>query len=394
VTNDSSSGTVAQYTINSNGTLSALSPATVAAGGDPNGVAVSPNGKYVYVANYNTSTVSIYDVGSSGALTPNSSQQTESTNIAFPSGVAVSPDGKSLYVANYASAGKIAEFSIASNGTLTPKASATIAAGNTPAFVVLTPSGRYAYVANFGSTTGPVAASISQYRVGTGGELASMGSAKPAGGGALSLAEATVSPNGKSLYAPNNGAVYQFTIGATGLLTAKSPASEPAGSGSDSIWLTANGKNAYTANYVYPTYTDSSISEYNVGSTGLLTPKTTSAISNVNGAGWVTIAPDQGPVASFTDTRAHAGNAIRFNAAASHDSDGKVVLYSWGFGDGTSGHSASATITHAYKKAGKYTVTLRVTDDSGCSNAFVFTGTTAYCNGRPAAILRRTVTIQ
>jgi hypothetical protein len=44
-----------------------------------------------------------------------------------------------------------------------------------------------------------------------------------------------------------------------------------------------------------------------------------------------------------------------------------------------------------YARAGSYTVGLTVTDDAGCSTAFLFTGQTAYCNRGPHA--SRTTTI-
>ena len=49
VANNSNADDVAQFSISSGGALSALSPATVGAGSLPFAVAVSPNGKNVYV---------------------------------------------------------------------------------------------------------------------------------------------------------------------------------------------------------------------------------------------------------------------------------------------------------------------------------------------------------
>ena len=49
-----------------------MSPATVAAGATPLGVAVSPDGGSVYVANDSRDSVSQYDVGAGGALSPKS----------------------------------------------------------------------------------------------------------------------------------------------------------------------------------------------------------------------------------------------------------------------------------------------------------------------------------
>jgi len=57
------------------------------------------------------------------------------------------------------------------------------------------------------------------------------------------------------------------------------------------------------------------------------------------------------------------GVPVQFDGRASTDADGNVMSYAWDFGDGSSGSGAAPT--HAYAAAGDYTVTLRVTDDSG-----------------------------
>ena len=58
-----------------------------------------------------------------------------------------------------------------------------------------------------------------------------------------------------------------------------------------------------------------------------------------------------------------AGRAAKFNGKKSHDRDGRVVSYSWRFGDG--GTATGAAPKHVYGRAGIYTVKLTVTDDSG-----------------------------
>jgi DNA-binding beta-propeller fold protein YncE len=63
---------VSQFAIGGAGVLSPLSPATVATGGQPFGMAVTPGGRSVYVANQN-GTVSQFDVNPlTGALSPKS----------------------------------------------------------------------------------------------------------------------------------------------------------------------------------------------------------------------------------------------------------------------------------------------------------------------------------
>lgn len=51
---------------------------------------------------------------------------------------------------------------------------------------------------------------------------------------------------------------------------------------------------------------------------------------------------------------------VQFDGSSSNDPEGEALTYAWQFGDGTSGHGV--TTTHAYAKAGTYTVTLTVSD--------------------------------
>ena len=61
---------VAQYAIGAGGLLSPLSPPTVAAGESPRAIAVTPDGKSVYVTNFFGNTVSQYDVDASSRGRP------------------------------------------------------------------------------------------------------------------------------------------------------------------------------------------------------------------------------------------------------------------------------------------------------------------------------------
>jgi DNA-binding beta-propeller fold protein YncE len=66
--NSGSAGNVSMYAIN--GTTGALtSMGTIAAGTDPVSVAVDPAGKFAYVTNSGSNDVSMYSIGSTGALT-------------------------------------------------------------------------------------------------------------------------------------------------------------------------------------------------------------------------------------------------------------------------------------------------------------------------------------
>ncbi len=65
-----------------------------------------------------------------------------------------------------------------------------------------------------------------------------------------------------------------------------------------------------------------------------------------------------------------AGDApleVRFDASASVDSDGRIVSYTWSFGDGAT--ASGAQVSHTYIQAGIYTATVTVVDDEGASAA-------------------------
>jgi len=99
------SNTLSQYTRNvSTGMLTPMSPATVATGAGPYDVTVSSDGTSVYVtnsgSNSGSNTLSQYTRNTStGVLTP-MSPATVATG-ATPHGVAISSDGTSVYVTNY-----------------------------------------------------------------------------------------------------------------------------------------------------------------------------------------------------------------------------------------------------------------------------------------------------
>ena len=73
------------------------------------------------------------------------------------------------------------------------------------------------------------------------------------------------------------------------------------------------------------------------------------------------------PTAMFTVTPEHpvVGENITFTAAGV-DPDGKIVKWTWNFGDENTG--TGITLNHTYTLAGDYTVMLTVVDDHGISS--------------------------
>ena len=263
---NSGSADVSQYAIGAGGGLSPLSPAATGAGQGPTGVAVTPDGKTVYVANQGDKTVSQYDVD---PLTGKLTSKTPGTVAAGTSAyrLAVSPDGKSAYVTN-AGDNNVSQYDIDPlTGKLSPKTPATVAAGISPTSVAISPDGKNAYVTNESGASN----SVSQYDIDPlAGTLSPKGPPTVAAGQGPS--GVAVTPDSKSAYVTNyaDNNLRQYDIDPlTGNLTSKSPATVATGSNPQAVTVSPDGKSAYVPNYV-----SNDVSQYDVDPpTGKLTPK-------------------------------------------------------------------------------------------------------------------------
>jgi parallel beta-helix repeat protein len=232
---NSGSNNVSQYHLGSGGLLAPLSPPTVAATDFPAGVAVSPNGSSVYVAGGGSEgrgDVSQYDVGPGGALSPKSPATVAAGFL--PRSLAVSPNGKSAYVGNVGNnpeglPSSVSQYDVGSGGRLSPKSPASVPSC-AALQVAVSPNGKSLYVA------GGADDCIGQYDVGPGGALSPKSPAS-VDTGALTAFGIAVSPNGKSLYVANytGKSVSQYDIGPGGALSPKSPATVAAGDGPRSV---------------------------------------------------------------------------------------------------------------------------------------------------------------
>jgi YVTN family beta-propeller protein len=146
------SNVVYQFDVQSDGTLSYKRPnMAVAAGDGASSLAVSPDGKYVYVTNSVSDTVSQFHVD------PDTGALTGRTDVAAGTGpvqIALSPDGKSAYVANggdpFAGGGSVSQYTIRSDGSLSPKIPSTVSAGTSPYGVAVSADGKSVYVTDHG----------------------------------------------------------------------------------------------------------------------------------------------------------------------------------------------------------------------------------------------------
>jgi uncharacterized protein (TIGR03437 family) len=135
-------------TNSSSNTLAEVDPVTskitvtIPVGAMPVGVAVTPDGTRVYVANTNANSVSVIDTNANAVIA------TLDVGVA-PFGVATTPDGSKIYVTNLAQASS----SVSVISTVTNQVTATIRVGTSPRGLAVTPDGSRVYVANSGSNT-------------------------------------------------------------------------------------------------------------------------------------------------------------------------------------------------------------------------------------------------
>ncbi|MBT4126498.1 MAG: lactonase family protein [Chloroflexi bacterium] len=133
-----------------NGKLSLASTVDEAPGEGPRHFTFHPSGKYVYVNNELGNTITVYDLGSDGSLSP---KQTESTipdgwdGVTHTADIHVSPDGAFVYVSNRGH-DSIAIFSIdQSTGNVTAVGHESTQ-GETPRNFAITPDGKFLLAEN------------------------------------------------------------------------------------------------------------------------------------------------------------------------------------------------------------------------------------------------------
>jgi len=228
------SHTVSSYTVNGDGSLTAASGSPVKTGIMPMGMATDPAGKFLFVANQGSSSISVFSISTATlkevAGSPFSTIPL-GTNVATgPTAVAVSATGKFLYVANNF-VGTVGAFSISSSGALKQLGTSPYQVGIAPSGLAIPPGGGFLYVANAGSNN--VSAFSICDKVVTScanpnspdGTLTSLGAPFPAGQGPVAIA---ADPLFNFLYVldkeSNQISEYQFAPG-TGVL---SPLSTPA----------------------------------------------------------------------------------------------------------------------------------------------------------------------
>jgi len=233
---NSGDNSISSYSVNSNGGLATGSTAQCSTGVNPINMASDSNGKFLFVT-YLGSQLDPTQPSAICVFSINNTTLTQASVITFtnpspgPSGVAVSPDGAFLYVSNRFD-GTVTQYNVDGSGNLTQFAS--YAVGTTPSGMALaqTANSHFLYVANTGSNTVSgfvVCLAVTSQCSSADGTLVSTGAPFSVQLGPVAMA---ATGDGAFLFVANqqSNQVSALKIaGGSGVLSANTPASVSAG---------------------------------------------------------------------------------------------------------------------------------------------------------------------
>jgi DNA-binding beta-propeller fold protein YncE len=226
-------GSVYEFAVLEDGSSSPLAEKSVIAGVEPAAIALDQAGRHAYVVNVGDGTISQYDIAADNSLVPMNPAAIINPGMktlgVMPSAVIFDPTHSFLYVANSGDA-TVSQFSIGSGGQLTPLTPATAPTGTEPVSIAATagPGGGRLYVANSGAGVPAGMGSVSQFSIGIDGTLTPLNpSTALAGSSAVAIAiDQTIAPFGTAFVMSDcdgslcTGLITPFALGAGGELTA------------------------------------------------------------------------------------------------------------------------------------------------------------------------------
>ena len=372
------------YAVAADGSLTPLAGSPFPAVGAL-GLTATADGKYLYVAGDNSGTIAGFSIGADGALTPLPGSPYPAVSDLY--GIASSPDAKLLYAVTTNGPTRIVGYSIGANGALTAVPATMPVPGTSARAVVFSPDGRQLYVSQYAEDAVAVF------------DVAASGALTAVGGSPFTVGDApyglAMAPGGGALFvaASSDSSFSSFPIADNGSLGAAS-STVPAGTSPYAGAVSPDGRFLYTTGGSNPTAYG-----FSVGTSGALAALAGSPFLDDGSEGdlqSVAITPNQPPQAALR-TRPEENPGIKestkFNATGTIDPDGTAVSYVFDYGDGKTKTSTDGTSSHKYKKAGTYVSTVTVTDNEGCSTERVYTGQTAHCNGGPVAVATRELVV-
>jgi len=404
------------FDVDAAGAITERSGDAIAVIGGVSSIVVSPDGRTVYIGapnhtgpgfSYLPGAIEVYAVSAGGSLSLRQSIASQASQLAL------APDGSRLFVRR--PDWTISSYAVTADGSLGAAGPVVTAGGGGATSFALSPDGSTMYASVFPNA-------IEQWAIGADGSLTTQLPTDLGMGGCWSTSIG-LTPDGTHLDAncnnPNGGV--SFALGAGGALTqVGSQYSEAAGTGIEDVhgralyvavyphWIAQDQRQpdgalaGFAAGAIFDSGNVNSVAvdpsgarlvasiapnalkTYAIASDGSLSTSPVATVATTAASfDRLAFAPDQAPVAALAATA--AGEAVTFDAGASHAVDGAIARYDWNFGDGTSLADAGPAPTHVYPRAGDYTARVTVTDSAGCSVARVSNGSMAICAGSPAA---------
>jgi len=260
------------------GVLTALPGSPFAGGPGVISIAVHPSKQFLYTANSGQSNLSLYDIASDGTL----NEVTPRTSVTgTPEFLVMDPAGAYLYVGCYGP-NSVQTFSIASSGTLS--AVGTYQIGTAPLGVAVTPGGGFLYITGTSSSLQP--GIVQAFSLSAGTLAPVQGSPFTTGRTPEGIA---ISPNGSFLYIANysDNTISEFSIGTTGALTGlpESPVGETY-QGPTSLLVDNTGSYLYVANKG-----SGNVAAYSISSGGTLLVLSNSPFGAGGNPGFLAIDP-------------------------------------------------------------------------------------------------------
>jgi 6-phosphogluconolactonase (cycloisomerase 2 family) len=295
---NSGNATISQYSVGTDGSLVALSPAVVRIAGPFQfagfSLSIDPGGQFLYVVGSPrdppgppTASIAQYSIQSDGTLV-SLAQAYLTLSVSASGSLAIDPGGRRAYLpgATNAPGGLVSQFSINPDGTLSPLMPATVAAAQGTVAVTIAPSGQTAYVMSTCIDTA-CDGQIEPYTIGANGTLTPTGVVTLTGAH-VNPVEMVTDGSGAYLLAnamgvdTNAGAVYQYAVESTGALAADTPASLSVASGSVAESTYRTSLYALSANaigFASGQPPGGHIDHYVIGTGGLLTAVSTTTVA-------------------------------------------------------------------------------------------------------------------
>lgn len=298
---------IAQLGVNADGTLSVLSPSTIAVGPGVGSIgsgtittARTASGDFAYVTDPTPGRIYQYRIGAGGALSSLNPAFVSTPNM-WPIGIVPDPAGRFIYTVETHSTGgesRVNEYRINADGTLT-SANATPDIGSQIVRVAISPDGQWVFTNNNSSATST--SSIKVVRVNADGTLTKM----PDSGIFDDAFWFAVSADSNALYVLGDGQIQAYRINAGGSLA---PLGQPiATPAAEQFAMTPDGKFLYV-----PDVVAGGIAQYKVNVDGSLTPLTPPTAPSAGPAQFVAISPDGKTLVASAKTKG-AVYAYRIN---------------------------------------------------------------------------------